>query len=440
MPPPSAHLRSNLYDLPVSVRASQPVADLIGLASKPPANAPQTAPISMQQGIRSKAVKGRVKIWELNSNLHCSVIGPCLSAGELRRLLVRLKIAGIESADEHELHMLGVLLANRPNDGGKLLQKTLDRRHQVALNQFAKVKDDAAIAALWDKAIGGGDIPGGYWAVLTHPNSSDKLVQKVFGDVHMLSHLMGATNCADLRRMRQLEDENAALAGKLDRQQKQLRDGFVERDGKIARLTTLLAEKIEHEHHDTDGAADEAATLKATIADLSRRLSHETARRERLEQRQAEGEASEAQRRRAEQERDALRAELALIESRIGSTLPEADAAPTDALDLAGSTVLYVGGRASQIPQLKALVEHGGGHFVHHDGGIEHAAALLPGLVGRSDITVFPVDCISHNAMTSAKRTCDQLNKPYVALRTSSLACLLSSLAPLYGAGAAKGA
>ena len=34
--------------------------------------------------------------------------------------------------------------------------------------------------------------------------------------------------------------------------------------------------------------------------------------------------------------------------------------------------------------------------------------------------------------MSSAKRTCDQLKKPFLALRTSSLACLLSSLAPLY--------
>ena len=77
--------------------------------------------------------------------------------------------------------------------------------------------------------------------------------------------------------------------------------------------------------------------------------------------------------------------------------------------------------------------------FIHHDGGIEHAAALLPGLVGRADITVFPVDCISHNAMTSAKRACQQLNKPFVALRTSSLACLLSSLASRYRLAAPEG-
>jgi len=52
---------------------------------------------------------------------------------------------------------------------------------------------------------------------------------------------------------------------------------------------------------------------------------------------------------------------------------------------------------------------------------------------------VFPVDCVSHNAMTSAKRACQQLNKPYVALRTSSLACLLSLLASRYRLAAPEG-
>ena len=237
----SPHLRSNLYDVPVSARTSRPIADLMGLAAKPA----HTASFPASPTLTPKALKRRARIWELNSNLHCSIIGTCLSAGELKRLLVRLKVPGIETADEHELHMLGVLLADRPKEGAKLLQKALDRRHQGALNQFAKAKDDAAVAALWERSMAGGDIPGAYWAVMTHTESSDKLVQKAFSDVHMLSHLMGATNCADLRRMHLLEDEVAALLNKLERQQKHLRDGFTERDQKIDRLTKMLAEKIQ---------------------------------------------------------------------------------------------------------------------------------------------------------------------------------------------------
>ena len=51
-----------------------------------------------------------------------------------------------------------------------------------------------------------------------------------------------------------------------------------------------------------------------------------------------------------------------------------------------------------------------------------------PAWSAAADVTLFPVDCISHNAMTSAKRACQQLGKPYLALRTSSVACLLSAL------------
>ena len=32
----------------------------------------------------------RTKIWEFNINLHCSIVGTCLSAGELRQILKKL--------------------------------------------------------------------------------------------------------------------------------------------------------------------------------------------------------------------------------------------------------------------------------------------------------------------------------------------------------------
>src|SRR5262249_38127271 len=150
----------------------------------------------------------------------------------------------------------------------------------------------------------------------------------------------------------------------------------------------------------------EIAALRATVADLNRCLARETTRRERLEQRQKAAEEARNVLRVAEQERDALRNELDLIEQKKGSPLAEGAAGEPAGcrLRLTGSTILYVGGRTHQVPQLKALVEQADGQFIHHDGGIEHAAALLPGLISRSDVTLFPVDCISHNAMTSTKR------------------------------------
>ena len=44
---------------------------------------------------------------------------------------------------------------------------------------FAKAKDAAEVAALWDAAMKGGDIPGAYWAVLTHPHCGGPLARRV---------------------------------------------------------------------------------------------------------------------------------------------------------------------------------------------------------------------------------------------------------------------
>jgi hypothetical protein len=40
----------------------------------------------------------------------------------------------------------------------------------------------------------------------------------------------------------------------------------------------------------------------------------------------------------------------------------------------------------------------------------------------------FPIDCVSHDAVTTIKRLCQQLEKPYEPLRTASLAALMSTL------------
>jgi hypothetical protein len=59
----------------------------------------------------------------------------------------------------------------------------------------------------------------------------------------MLSHLVGAANRADIRRLRQLEQENAALLIKIERQHRQLRDGFAVRDQSIRRLNEMLLQQ-----------------------------------------------------------------------------------------------------------------------------------------------------------------------------------------------------
>src|SRR5215469_7939367 len=237
----------------------------------------------------------RHKIWELDATYHCSIVGTCLSTGELRQLLARLNVAEAETASDHALHGRAVLLARSRQDGSKLLNKALDRRHHIAINQFAKAKSDAAVDALWADAVRRGDIPGAYWAVLTHPASGDALRRKVFGEVHMLSHLVGAANRADIRRLHQLELENAALLAKVERQQAQLREAILSRDAKLAEVTAALSQRIAAEAADAPQSEASAAALDAVVIALERRLAAEAARRERVERRLDQSMAARAE-------------------------------------------------------------------------------------------------------------------------------------------------
>jgi hypothetical protein len=375
---------------------------------------------------------GRRKIWDLSKFLHCSIIGTCLSTAELRQLLSRLKVSAAETASDHDLHGKGVLMARRRDIGSKLLNKSLDKRHRLAINQFAKATTEDAVLALWQDALKRGDIPGAYWAALTHPATTDVLRRRVFGEVHMLSHLVGAANRADIRRLHQLEEEKAALEAKTSRQQAQLRDAVVTRDAKIRELSEALSRRISAEPRadSASGAVDrQEAALTTVIADIERRLSSEIARREsaerRLETSLTKRTEIEDAHRRSLRDGEALRQELAAAEESLTAFFD--DRRQSGALDLSGVSVLYVGGRPHQIGQLRAVSERASVRFLHHDGGVDDRSGLLAGLVSRADIAMFPVDCISHEAALAVKRLCKQSGKPWVPLRTASVTAFLAA-------------
>ena len=49
--------------------------------------------------------------------------------------------------------------------------------------------------------------------------------------------------------------------------------------------------------------------------------------------------------------------------------------------------------------------------------------------MSRADLIVFPVDCVSHEAVTLVKRLCRQMSKPYLPLRSTGLGSFVSALA-----------
>jgi Uncharacterized protein conserved in bacteria (DUF2325) len=389
--------------------------------------------------------RSRRKIWEFDSNLHCSIIGTCLTNAELRQVLVKLGLKEAATATEHDLHVSGVLLAGKHHEGAKLLHKALDRRHRVAINQFARAKSNDEVRAFWLEAVQRGEIPGAYWAALTHAATNDALVREVFSQVHMLSHLVGAANRADIRRLRQLEAENTELDAKVARQQQQLRDAIVSRDATIRELHRTLEKRLPRDGERGVGCTPDSdgEVWRNLAGDLKRRLDTVQTHRERIEGQLAETRsalaAARSARVEAEQCEQELRQELEAIEASLAAT-GEAGVAGGETIHGVGLTLLYVGGRQAQIGHLRAHAERSGAVFLHHDGGVEERGGLLPGLVSRADAVLFPVDCVSHAAMSLVKRLCRQSGKPFVPLRSAGLAPFCASLHSLrqglYGAAA----
>src|SRR5215471_18740338 len=101
----------------------------------------------------------RRRILELGSSFHCSAIGTCLTTAELRQILLKIELPGVDKASDHELHGRAVLLAGNRDIGSKLLQKALDRRHRSALVRFAKARNDVELRALWGDAVQNAEIP-----------------------------------------------------------------------------------------------------------------------------------------------------------------------------------------------------------------------------------------------------------------------------------------
>jgi Uncharacterized protein conserved in bacteria (DUF2325) len=380
----------------------------------------------------------RTRLSELDPHLHCSIIGTCLSTSELRKLLARFLF--VRDSSDLEVHHEAVGLASQGGAVAKALHKLLDQRHDSVVQRFAKARDPHSLTTLWEEALRQGEIPGAYWAMLTHRDASAAIRQKVFGEVHMLSHLVGAANRADIRRLVALERDNVELRERLERHQLRTSELVEERDTTIARLRQELSEQATAQ---ASPAVHESARTSDTQS-WAALVAVQTERRERAEQAAAIATA-EAVRLGEELEHlgrhaNALGRELTAVETQLQEHCDEAPAKRSLEKQLHGRHILYVGGRPSSTPAIRELVLRHGAQFQRHDGGLEDRKGLLASGVAWSDLVVFPVDCIDHDSATNLKRLCARQQVPYLALRSASVASLAAALAhPPCGAGPDSG-
>jgi hypothetical protein len=331
----------------------------------------------------------RTKLADLDPTIHCSIVGTCLGTSELRKLIAR-HVPGLARNDalDIEIHHVAVSLSTEGGSVAKELNKALDARHALAIKKFGAAKDERALTLLWQEAMAQGDVPGAYWALMTHPASTFDVRTLAFGDVHMLSHLAGASNRADIRRLAALERETVQLKRENANQQARIQSITHQHAAMETQVRDLVARCEQYALVSPQQLRDEVTALRAALAERDDKLAlHATRRSDASQQRaaeQAQQDSVYAELLACRLDLDTARAELQAVEQAFGegggkATLPRLD----------GKCVLYVGGRPGTAHTLGKLVAAAGGELLVHDGGIEdrqgfadrHAAPRAAGRV-----------------------------------------------------------
>lgn len=373
---------------------------------------------------------GRRRLHELDRAYHCAILGTCLSLRELHKVLRQSAITLPPGASDYDAHRVLVETSGRCGHATKRLQRFLDRKYQRSIASLGRCQDPRALEQAWQEAVIKGDIAGTFWALVTHPESSEPLLQRVYGEVHMLSHLAGAAQRADLKRLAALETEVGELrsvaAGNTVKHQQQL----AERDRLISHLERRMLEQkrfagtqrcqyTDAPHRELKEMRRDHDRSQRQLKRCRRRLDHVRRLARQLQQRL---DTTELALQESQGEHQATEGILATLLER---TRPGSRA---DDTDLGGRQVVYVGGRASLSPHYRALVKRLHGEFEHHDGGIEESRANLHCLLGKADMVFCPIDCVSHDACLRVKRFCKQHAKPFIPLRSAGLSAFAREL------------
>ncbi len=332
-------------------------------------------------------------------------------------------------ATDYDLHSAMVHASGEKSRAARNLNKMLDRKYERWIQLLAKCSDNGELEQHWKDAMGSGDIAGCFWAVMTHPLSSGDLIRTAYEDVHMLSHIQGASNRADMKRLKFLETEVAQLMETVNKtrcnhsEQLKQRDELIRRqEHEILKLVSRQTQQnnlqIEDVFKDELRKQKQAAEKRADWAE------------EQLAQREMQMAQLQEEMRGLKELLLETREEHAAMEQTLSMVLADRDTGPEQAsgLDLDGKRILYVGGRSTLTSHMRAMVEAHNGMFQHHDGGIEDSKSRLKCHLAGADMVFCPIDCISHDACLRVKRHCQQQSKQFIPLRSSGLSTFTAGL------------
>lgn len=393
----------------------------------------------LTQELNYKKKSERSKFWELDHIYHCAVIGTCLSLAEVKKLLHSLQI-NCSQWTAYDIHTTTVTMVACNDFRSKKVQRYLDKKFSTVIQKTKKM-NAKALRDEWKSVLNSGDLVATFWAIVTHPEANSTMRRDVYGDIHMLSHLSGASNRVDLKRLNQIERELVQLTREISFEQTK-NDRLKNESFQLKKIINDL------EHAASDLKQQLSAlqadnmmlvqlqntkkyqTLNLQLEKLNRKMNVQAKEINSEKKNREESDYLVAQLKNKQlantSEISIYKEEVIYLQSLLNKQ-KKSNYCQFKKQNLCGQCVLYVGGKKSLIPYYRELIEESAGIFLHHDGGQEKNTQDLSHLLSRADIVLFPSDCISHDAYWKIKRSCKKQQKQYEYLNSPGL-CSLSSM------------
>ena len=359
----------------------------------------------------------RLRFWEFTDAAHCLVVGTCLSHADLLKIGRKLHLRYDDNVLDHDVHSYFVSKANFASPEARAMHKLLDQRHGGMLRIVSR-HDEANLLDLWQQMKDAGQIAGALYAFMTLRTIPQSLRARIFGEVHMLSHLLGASYRQQSAETVRLQAELEEIQARRVRVETGLHASLKEKTDRISQIEGELAKlrgALEHSNSTPDLTTKAKGMGKSQRAiEIARKRAHA-----------AEAKNGQLQILLDEAKRENNRLKLGVKRQQIQI----ADERATTDLD--GCSILYLGGKNKLVPHLESHATLCGAKFVHHDGGREDNITRIDAVLPSVDCVVCPINCISHDACLRAKHGCEKLGKVFLPVKNDSQACFKQALKQL---------
>lgn len=370
-------------------------------------------------------MKSQRKVWELQHQTICKVVGMAFNLEDLKKIGKKFGISQRDPLMDHEfaLHTTCVQLCSTDNKASRHIQKLIEKRFARYSRRLSALDVPDLIGWVTD-GVGNPDIP--LWAIIwdlatRETDNGASLETALFGFIHMLEHKLmrefwseAASRSEDLERQQEETEENT----KLKRQLLDLQ-GELERSKKVSdNLRIQLDEQSLSNRREAENEKSQPQIVpqrtdqSEKIARLQMLLEDARAQKQTLEDECAQ----------LRRENEVLAREVSHVLPLLGEENPEAASCGCPFREfLKEKRVTMVGGIDSLECHYRELVEAMGGTFRRHNGNCRGGECLIQDSVSQADLVVCPVEVNSHNAVKSVKKLCKNFGIPCCFPRTAGL-------------------